>query len=426
MTVRVDLRCFALCVAECDCFVVSRPSRYKRALSALFLILLSTAFIGVPAFAQEDDEKKLEELKEEREALQVELAAQATLVDASQATFDEVIKALDDINALVDLQQARLADAEQAVAAAQTQVALAEERQLEIEGERSVITQQVADLAVAAFTGEGGANGEDLTAFLSNSNPTEAARRRSLVEFQTGNLADAVDRLDALSAEADRVEEERIAAVEAATNNRAQVLSREAEVAAAEAAQIEIVIAAEARLESRLAEAAGLDQIDANLAADIKRQEEAIARRIREEARRKAAAEAARRAKLLPPPASRDDMVNAEGFIVHRDIGDDVGRMIRAAAADGVTLNGYGYRSSQRTAELRIINGCPDVNKSSASSCRIPTARPGQSMHEFGKAIDFSSCWRGSACFNWLSRNAATYGFVNLPSESWHWSVNGR
>ncbi|NNC80624.1 MAG: hypothetical protein HKN94_10775 [Acidimicrobiales bacterium] len=405
---------------------MQQPRTQKRALGALLVVVLTTLLIGVPAFAQEDDEQRLEELKAEREALQVELAAQATLVDASVATFDEVIKALDDINALVDLQQARLADAEQAVAAAQTQVTLAEERQLEIEAERSTITQQVADLAVAAFTGEGGANGEDLTAFLSNSNPTEAARRRSLVEFQTGNLADAVDRLDALSAEAERVEAERVAAVEEATNNRAKVLSRQTEVAAAEAAQIEIVIAAEARLESRLAEALGLDQIDANLAADIQRQEEAIARRIREEARRKAAAEAARRAKLLPPPASRDDMVNAEGFIVHRDIGDTVGRMIRAAAADGVTLSGYGYRSSQRTAELRIINGCPDVNTSSASSCRIPTARPGQSMHEFGKAIDFSSCWRGSACFNWLSRNASSYGFINLPSESWHWSVNGR
>ena len=43
-----------------------------------------------------------------------------------------------------------------------------------------------------------------------------------------------------------------------------------------------------------------------------------------------------------------------------------------------------------------------------------------------GRAIDFERCWYASDCFQWLSNNAAAYGFRNLPGESWHWSTNGR
>jgi hypothetical protein len=32
---------------------------------------------------------------------------------------------------------------------------------------------------------------------------------------------------------------------------------------------------------------------------------------------------------------------------------------------------------------------------------------------------------RGSACFGWLQGHATGYGLHNLPSEPWHWSVDG-
>jgi len=347
-------------------------------------------------------------------------------VNIAEASAAEVAAALDAINALVDLHSARLADADQAVRAAERLVAEAEVRTQEIQDEITAVQDKVASLAVTAFTGEDAANGEDLTALLLNDDPTEAARRRSLVQFQTGSLTDSLDRVRALEAEAEAVEAERARAVEDAERSRVEAQDSAVELQEAEDAQLRIVIDAETRLQARLSEAMFLEEQDAGLAAEIRQQEEAIARRIREEAARKAAAAAAASRASLPPPADRDDMENAEGFIVHRDIADDVGRMIRDARSDGVTLSGYGFRSPQRTAELRIINGCPDVYESSPSRCRIPTARPGESMHERGLAIDFSSCWRGSPCFVWLSNNAGRYGFVNLPSESWHWSVNGR
>jgi D-alanyl-D-alanine carboxypeptidase len=51
-------------------------------------------------------------------------------------------------------------------------------------------------------------------------------------------------------------------------------------------------------------------------------------------------------------------------------------------------------------------------------------------MHEQGLAIDFTCSGalinsRTGPCWNWLATYAADYGFYNLPSEPWHWSVNG-
>lgn len=109
----------------------------------------------------------------------------------------------------------------------------------------------------------------------------------------------------------------------------------------------------------------------------------------------------------------------------HESIADRTRQMLEAASSDGVELRGNCWRSSEVQMQLRQQN-CPDPINSPASACSPPTARVGSSNHERGLAIDFSNCSRGSACFNWLSANAARYGFSNLPSESWHWSVDGR
>lgn len=117
---------------------------------------------------------------------------------------------------------------------------------------------------------------------------------------------------------------------------------------------------------------------------------------------------------------------SAAGFIVACDIAFEVASMVAAAEADGVVLTGSGWRDTQRQIELRAANCDGDVYGRSASACRPPTARPGSSQHERGRAIDFANCSsRGTACFQWLAENAADYGLKNLPSEPWHWSTTG-
>jgi LAS superfamily LD-carboxypeptidase LdcB len=108
--------------------------------------------------------------------------------------------------------------------------------------------------------------------------------------------------------------------------------------------------------------------------------------------------------------------------------------MMNAAASAGVNLCGGGYRSSAGQIQTRM-NNCGTsyyaIYEMPASQCSPPTARPGQSMHERGLAVDFTCNGGGvigshsNPCFAWLAGNASSYGFYNLPSEPWHWSSNG-
>ncbi|AGL17033.1 D-alanyl-D-alanine carboxypeptidase family protein [Actinoplanes sp. N902-109] len=123
------------------------------------------------------------------------------------------------------------------------------------------------------------------------------------------------------------------------------------------------------------------------------------------------------------------DSTTVYGIRVHKNVAYAFKLMLDDAKADGVDLSGGGFRTRERQIELRKVNGCPDIYTAPASSCRVPTAIPGRSLHELGLAIDITSGGRtltaGSAGFKWLSANAGRYGFVNLPSEPWHWSITG-
>ena len=113
---------------------------------------------------------------------------------------------------------------------------------------------------------------------------------------------------------------------------------------------------------------------------------------------------------------------------------DNVRQLLADAAAAGVDLAGGGYRDPAQQIAVRR-NNCGTsyyaIYEMRSSQCRPPTARPGSSQHEQGKAIDFTHNGnlirsRSGAGWNWLNANANKYGLYNLPSEPWHWSVNGR
>ena len=383
--------------------------------------------------AQQDDEAQLEELKQEREAIQVELADQAIKLDAATADFADLAQALDDVNALVDLQQARLADANQRVRSAETQAEVAQARLVEIADEVGLLQRDVQDLAVASFTGEASATASNVTSALS-SEPWVAARRRSLIELQTGSLTDGIDRMRALGAEAELVAESLDVSLSSAQQARTQAQLRQGELEASQDAQADLVARAGLRLEARLAEASVIEDRDAQAAAEIRQQEEVIAAKIREEAARRAAIEAAEERGNVPVVATHAEITTVDGIQVHVDIAAAVGEMLAAARADGVDLGGWGYRDSIRQIELRQEH-CGtteyDIWEKPAFSCNPPTARPGQSQHERGLAIDFtynggSMTSHSNPGFVWLAANASRWGFVNLPSEPWHWSTTGR
>ncbi len=131
-------------------------------------------------------------------------------------------------------------------------------------------------------------------------------------------------------------------------------------------------------------------------------------------------------ATIYGPNKSRTGLIQlckVWGFRINRSIATNLNNMILAASKQGVALKPVskysGWRSYNMQRELRAANGCP--------RCNPPTALPGTSNHERGEALDFANAsTRNTKVFIWLSKNAARYGFYNLPSESWHWSRNGR
>jgi probable HAF family extracellular repeat protein len=134
-----------------------------------------------------------------------------------------------------------------------------------------------------------------------------------------------------------------------------------------------------------------------------------------------------------PGGVSAPDLATVRGITVSVEIAGQLEAMLAAAEADGIGLTGSGYRDMARQIALRRAHcGTSDyaIYEMPARNCSPPTARPGTSRHERGLAIDFSCDVelirrRMNPCYRWLAENAAAYGLFNLPSEAWHWSVDG-
>lgn len=116
---------------------------------------------------------------------------------------------------------------------------------------------------------------------------------------------------------------------------------------------------------------------------------------------------------------------------VCKTIAADLTKLLEKAKTEGIKLGGFGSRSTAQQKALRIKHGCPD-DSTPSNQCNPETARPGYSMHESGKAIDFRCDGapinnKENTCFKWLSKNAGPL-LINLKSgkEPWHWSTTGQ
>jgi LAS superfamily LD-carboxypeptidase LdcB len=367
----------------------------------------------------------------ERERVRAQRAELAGQVDVLRATDREVSQALAALDANVRGQQALHAEAvraaEEAERAHTEALAAVRAKTAEIE----VLKEQVREFAVEAFIRP---PAEDALAAMEADNLSDAAEKRALLQMQSEYDADL---LDLLSAAQEDLEVQRRLAEEAAVraaDRRAEAETRLAEVRAARDQQAAFAAQVQYRLERALSEAAALDELDRELSNQIRRQQAELSRQRAFQDAQRHGAPRSPGGSVSPGPGSLSSVScpNGGSITVASSIADDLSRMIQAAAADGIVLCGGGYRSSERQAELRRINGCPDTYNAPASSCRVPTAPPGRSMHERGLAVDFTCNGggairsRSSPCFQWLSANAAGYGLYNLPSSPWHWSTNGK
>lgn len=396
----------------------------KHPLRALAAVALAVVLALVPVTAGADT-------KAEREEVQRKRAAVAAEVDALKASDAEVEAALATLNANVSAQTAALADAERKAAEADAALAAAT---AEVEAKQAEIAQlntAVKDVAIAAFVRP--PESSSVIDSLASETIGEAELKKSLLEAKSSSQLDVLDLLERAREDLETARANAASAAEAAEQNRQAVDAKLAEVSQARDQQQKVVADVQARLDQRLGEAASLAALDEELGAKYAAEQKAIAA---------AAAKAAAAAPAAPSGGGGSttisitgsgSIVSVRGIQVHQSIASQTASLLSAAESAGISLSGGGYRSSAGQIQTRR-NNCGTSNyaiyQMPASQCSPPTARPGTSMHERGLAIDFTYQGRiinsrSSPAFQWMAANASSYGFYNLPSEPWHWSVNG-
>ena len=413
-----------------------------RPLRIVVVLAMVVAVLVTPSAARADT-------KADRDQVQRKRAAVAAEIDTLRATDQQVEAALRTLDQNVASRTAELRDAQRQSADAEAALAAATERVQAKEAEIAALEQAVKDVAVEAFIRRPTSAG--LVDALGASNIGEAELKQSLLAARSTSQLDVLDQLERARED---LEGARSAAAEAATaaqQRRDAVTSQLASVTQARDQQQSVVANVQDRLDQRLGEAQSLARLDKKLAAQIEADQQRIAKQLAEQ---QAAADAAARKAATatatnsapdrdPAPApsaprtvsitGSGSIVSVRGIQVHRSIADNLARMLAAADGAGISLSGGGYRDPAGQINVRR-NNCGTssyaVYQMPASSCRPPTARPGTSMHERGLAIDVTANGslirsRSTSGFRWLAANAARYGFYNLPSEPWHWSVNG-
>ena len=398
-------------------------------------------------------QQQVNQLRKERDVFQKEVLDQARIVDTATAEVSEVEQALADLELLVAEQRDDLTRAEQALEGAVLSVSAAEQQSAELASQQADLNSQVNDLALQTYIGRDSTI-EGSFGLARTGDIYKAARVQTLIGAAFGDINNTSDQLRALQVDTQVATK----ALNEAVTQR-ELLRGEAEIQLdqlleAVGLQAQIVFEAENRLEARLYEAAALAELDAEMAKKIEAEQNDLAKvvqaekakraeeeRLRREAERKRReAEEARQRRLLgiaDAPTStnfdKSELTTVWGIQVHESIADKLLALLRAASQDGIRLGGGGYRSSQSQINLRRAH-CGTSNWAIYSKpsyqCRPPTARPGASMHERGLAVDFTqngrALWSNTSGYRWLKRNASKYGLRNLPSEPWHWSVNGR
>ena len=437
------------------------PAFHRRRLGVLGLLLaVALAAAAGPVAAQSEQEKIdesrriVEDREAQREELQQEAEAATANLDVDTADAAKLVDALNKTQAAVHAQETALKEAERALADAEAVVRDSKARIVELEEELLSTRERLRAAVINSYVSFQAPTG---TLSVLGADPWETAHKEALAGFATGSGIDDLDDLRRLGEELERWRLQADEAASAAETRRREetlVLAAWHEAANREAS---LLVQAEERVDRRLAEVQLIMQHDAELAAEIEAAERQIVaalarqqaaeearRRAEEEARRKAEEEARRRAEeagRAPEPVATvgPDGVNFEltwvrGFEVNTQIADDVEGLVAALEAEGFDMGGRGYRSHQEQINLRRSNcGTSEwaIWQKPSSTCRPPTARPGRSNHEKGLAIDFTESGRlitsrSRPVFQALQRLAPQFGLKNLPSEPWHWSVDGR
>lgn len=373
----------------------------------------------------------LRKTKAERDAVRRKKAKAAAKLNALKLSRKKAAESLAVINSNVRATGIALDRAKRSSASAKKQLAQTEERLRGLEKQLSYLQSSQLTSALRAYASPSAGSMDSL--LLSDSS-SEAGRWQILDDLAKRNQADQIDALRSLREDVDLERGRAEAARERAIARQRSVANRLADFEDARKDQAKFAQSLEDRLERELSESAALAELDSVLSKRLQSQNDALARQL-------ASAGIGARGGGKYSIGSVKEIAgvggggDTHGIRVAPSIRGQLAAMLRAAKNDGIYLTGGGYRSPANQIRLRAAH-CGSssyaIYQMRSSQCRPPTARPGNSMHERGLAIDFTegrgqgALTRRSRGYAWLRANAWRYGFKNLPSEPWHWSINGR
>jgi len=395
----------------------ARPIR-RLAAAALVAVLAAVVLTGNGAVsAQQSDARS------QRAQVRSQQAAIAAQVNALEADQRKVTAALAALDANVRGQNAALKNAESLAVSAAEEAERSEREAAEIEKQVEELKKELTAFAVYQYVNP---PSDDLVRSLQAESAQLEATRRALMEVSSTSSTDVLDKMRAAR---QRLQETQARAISSRLEAERQAANAQQALVSLETAKSQQAAYAEqvrARLDERLREAQHLASIDASLAARIRAEEAALANQIRN-------VPPPPPSNTPPPSISRPPLRTVGGITVNASIADDLAALLAAARSAGFNLGGYGYRDINAQIQLRRQNcGTSDyaVWQMPADQCSPPTARPGYSAHERGLAVDFQSNGvfintQSNPAFRWLAANAGRYGFINLPSEPWHWSHPG-
>ena len=395
-----------------------------------------------------------EDPRAERERVRQEQAQVAAQIDTSKASLSEIDAALQTLDENLRTQEAALARTEAEVAQAEQDIADAEAAIERLTEEIVTLKDEIRRRAVQAFVRP---PGDDVLTVLDTKDFVTASNRKFYIELRSQDDADVADRLDGAVAEVDHQREVAQEARERAEAKREEQAERTDAVRTAKDQKQQVADQIQATIDTQIERSVELAATDRELSRKIAEQQAALVARLaaQQAAQEAAAAQAAAQqaAQQAAPPSNQApgggetaplppvqsggggtgtggiSLCNVGGITVNCAIKGPLTNLLNAARDSGLSLSGGGYRDPAQQIQLRKEHCGTSyyaIYQMSPSACSPPTARPGQSQHEIGLAIDFRNCsYRSTDCYRWLAANAATYGFYNLPSEPWHWSTTG-
>jgi peptidoglycan hydrolase CwlO-like protein len=366
-------------------------------------------------------------------------------VDVQKASSVDVEQAFADVRDNVQAQRAALDAAQQAVTAANNEVTLAQARVDETQAEIDAMVGLSDEVVVRTFVNP---PYERAIQTLTADSPTDATIKKALLDMQAEVDAQVIADYEAKQQELRTEKEAQEEATELADARRAEADAALADLQAAATQQVQFAADIEARLERNLSEADALQNIDPELAAQLREEQAALATAIAEARAQLEQEEALEDAGVEPADdgaVAGPSTITIEGGLANVScpsggsitvagvVARDLQELLNLADQQGIAMCGHGWRDINDQIALRRAHcGSSDyaIYQAPSSACSPPTARPGSSEHERGLAIDFTcgsggTVRRGDSCYSFLSAHASDYGLYNLPSESWHWSTTG-